>query len=339
MIAVVAVQVLNRIMHLGGIELGFRNLSKRVSLKMILFVAAVYLIWTMLWVRTIYESVWWAIRSFVTLRFIAELMNAASFTTSGFLFKDIYATQLAVYAVLLVFPTICILINLRRWKFGRNGKPVNHIEALFAIVSLAYVVFSYALYLAGRDHHLLADGLIYFSIMSSVSMGFVLLSQTRSPVSPRLRSLCFLGLLVFLYVSFPIVSFSKEAYNTYVPSQNAGLTFVAGYVDAYNNSLAMSSDQQFVPYLNMSKSIGLLSLRATNFPPNLNKTHPDYVVIHANSFFVRALRYDLSLQENRITLARDYLERSVLYDKVYSNRDFNLYYLNNETAYVGEHRR
>jgi len=61
------------------------------------------------------------------------------------------------------------------------------------------------------------------------------------------------------------------------------------------------------------------------FPPDLNKTAPDIIVLRINAYFMISMRYDLSFENNRFTELRENLTRSSNYNRVYANPDFEIY--------------
>jgi hypothetical protein len=70
------------------------------------------------------------------------------------------------------------------------------------------------------------------------------------------------GLVAFLVCTFPFISYSKEAYNTFTPSAGAGLSFLSTNINLEDKTLSMGYDQQLASYVDLSQDLYLLS-----FPP------------------------------------------------------------------------
>ena len=333
-ICIAIIEVLNKIRYLGKMEDIFRNITSRVSLETVSFLVVAWFAWTISWASVVYKGVWYSIYRVVTLQFMKYFEKAVKFTTKqGFIYGYINNIELTVYGLLMVFPAISILMNLRRWISKENERSVNHIEVLFALSSAAFAVFSYALFLSSGDHHLLGRGLIFFAIMGAVNMALTLMPSHKRHANQKLGGLICLALVLFFYSTFPLVSYSKEAYNTYTPSQKAGFTFIAKYADTVTKNFSASSDQQLMGFIDARKSF--VTRTTIDFPPNMTIIQPDYIALHSYAYFVYAMRYDMSFQNNTYTRIQAILYDSVAYDRVYSNVKFELYYKNSEFTSTG----
>jgi hypothetical protein len=333
-ICIAIIEVLNKIRFLGRMEASFKNITSRVSLETVSFLVVAWFAWTISWASVVYKGVWYSIYRVVTLQFMIYFEKAVKFTTKqGFIYGYINNIELIVYGLLMVFPAIAILRNLRRWLSKENERSVNHIEVLFALASVAYAVFSYALFLSSGDHHLLGRGLVFFAIMASVNMAITLLPSTKLRTNQKLGGVICLALVLFFYSTFPLVSYSTDAYNTYTPTQKAGFTFISKYADTVTKSFSSSSDQQLMGFVDPRKSF--VARSTIDFPPNMTIIQPDYIAMHTNAYFVYAMRYDMSFQNNTYTRIQTILYDSVAYDRVYSNVRFELYYKNTEETGVG----
>jgi hypothetical protein len=119
-----------------------------------------------------------------------------------------------------------------------------------------------------------------------------------------------------------VVSYSKEAYNSFTPSAGAGLSFLSTKVDLSQRNVSMSSRQQLASYVDLSKGLILLP-----FPPNSSETLPDIVAMRINGYFLLSMRTDLSFTNNSFTQLSQNLTSSPFYNKVYSNSRFEVFAL------------
>jgi hypothetical protein len=126
--------------------------------------------------------------------------------------------------------------------------------------------------------------------------------------------------LLFVLFSFPLISYSKEAYNTFPPSEGVGMNFIASHIRLNGKRISMDAKQQLIAFVNPSEYFS-----AVEFPPNLNKTQPDIVVLRNTAFFERAMRYDLSFDTNEFTQLQGNIEQNSWYNKVYSSTTFEIY--------------
>jgi len=127
-------------------------------------------------------------------------------------------------------------------------------------------------------------------------------------------------LVVFLVCTFPVISYSKEAYNPFTPSADAGLQFLSDKVDLSQHSVSMTSSQQLASYANLSEGLDLV-----RFPPNLASNEPDVIAMRINGYFLISMRNDLSFTDNGYTRLAANLEEDSDYSKVYSNSQFEVF--------------
>jgi len=300
-----------------------KGIFSRFSLSALLFLGVVWFAWTRFWSSQIYLSVGYSLRRFFTLSFLSELSSASQFTTGseGFIYRNLYLLNQSVYVLFVILDVSFIALHLKSWFIKRKTNYVGLLGALFAFSSLVYAAYAYLLFMAGGTHHLLGRGLIFFTLAGSVCAAILLLGRlSKSRFWIGFKGFVLVSLVVFLFASFPIISYNKEAYNTFTPSQNTGLSFVATWIDVSRSSISISTDQQLVSYINLSRGINLLT-----YDPEQN-ARPDYVVLRINSYFAMAMRYDLSFEDNYFTRLRTSLENEAAYGRIYSDGTFDIYY-------------
>lgn len=295
-----------------------------VLVSFLLFLGTVWFAWTMLQVVSIYETVEYALSDIVTLRFLGRLEYVLGWTAGGqsFIYPEIHQLNLAVYVIFLLFVSFLLLLDLTRGRFACKRdvitKHVSHERITFvAFSSLIYAAFGYMLFLATDQRFLLGRGLLFYIFMASIYISKHLVRQNQR--GKDFKEFVVVSMVLFLLISFPIVSYSKEAYNTFTPSAAQGLTFVS-HIDLSRKSISMSFDQQLAAYVNLSEGV-----LVEKYPPNLNMTSPDFVVLRINAFFYSAMRGGLSFERNSYTELQDDLRGKIGYNKIYSSPTFEVY--------------
>jgi hypothetical protein len=315
----------------------FSILSKRISVSesfpfdtsvlpsVLFFLGIVWFAWTMYQVMAISETVEYAILDIVTLQFVNRLGNVLGWTAGAgggsFIYSEIHQLNLGIYVVFLFFVSVLLLVDVMRRLARKNDVAANHTGhkrmTFVAFSSILYAGFGYMLFLATDQRFLLGRGLLFYIIMASIYISSHLVRQNQK--YGIFKGFVVVSLILFLFVSFPLISYSKEAYNTFTPSAARGLTFVSG-IDLSKHSISTSFDQQLAAYVDLSEGV-----LAERYPPLLNVTTAEFIVLRINSFFYNAMRSSLSFERNRYTELRDSLREDTRYNLIYSSPTFEVY--------------
>jgi hypothetical protein len=189
--------------------------------------------------------------------------------------------------------------------------------------SFAFIAMSYLLLLGTGDHHLLYRGQILFVLMISI---YIVSHFSFKKPKNQSYLILFSSWMAVLLFTFPIISYSIGAYNSFPVSERDGIVFVANYGKVSGKSISMGADQQLSPFINLTESVDFVG-----FPPDFNKTLPDIIMLRRSSFYVIAMRYDLSFENNRFVSLQDQLTNDVQYDRVFANPNIGVYILNNQS--------
>ncbi len=122
-----------------------------------------------------------------------------------------------------------------------------------------------------------------------------------------------------------MISYSKEAYNTFTPAANMGLSFIGTYVDVSQRTISMGMVQQLASYVNLSRGLHMVEFYKLTGPEELDALSPDIVVLRINTYYAVSMRYDASFENNSYTQLSDALEQNPSYIRVYSNSQFEVY--------------
>ncbi len=293
------------------------------------FTCAIWGVWT-LYASSVYPGVKTSVASVLNFNFLSRLLVVSDFATggAGFIYPTIHYLSLGIYALILFLFFSGRLISVADLKrfFGRMISVLTAKRLSFIFAAVIYAALGFLLYLSSGERFLLGRGLLYFIFFGSLIIVSYFITQPTKWKSVRLmlflkaRLLVVFALIIFLVCTFPVISYSKEAYNTFTPSANAGLQFMSTNTDLSEHSLSMSNSQQLASYVNITN--GLTTVR---FPPNMSKVNPDIVAMRINGYFQVSMRTDLSFTNNSYTQLSDYLTQSSEYNRVYSNQNFDVY--------------
>lgn len=306
-----------------GFSGSIRGIRLKVSVKTVLFLVILWLSWTFYVSFYVYPSIGYTISRIVSLRFLSQIEHVSRFTSSGgFYYNNISLLEEGVYATIAAFALITILLTLVKLVLHRKRNVTDFLGFLFSLLTLLFAAFGYALFLSTGEQTLLGRGLVFFVITGGVCMALLLLdpsSNLKRAKFYRAKTLLTTLLIMLFFVSFPIVSYSREAYNTFTPSFGEGMSFLSTHANLSNLSVSLSSYQQLAAYVNLSNGLNL-----AGYPPPSNET-PNFVVLTINSFFDNALRYALNFTNNNYTVLQQHLNANTSYDEIYSNPAFHVY--------------
>ncbi|TRZ80615.1 hypothetical protein D4R86_04020 [bacterium] len=297
----------------------FSSIHDSVSFLWILTIA--WLSWTVYHAMSSYPGLETAFLSIFNFGFLSRILNVSNFTVGGqgFIYPELHTLGLIIYGLFLLimlFPFFEYLIHGLGNKTAKPNLMYDKMALSFAAVINA--VMGFFLFLSSSERFLLGRGLLYFLLFGSMVFATYFLNSGQ--FISKLRKIFALGLIIFLFCSFPVISYSKEAYNSFTPSAEAGLIFLSSTVDLSKNSLSMGVDQQLAAYMDLSKDF-----ISVPFPPNLTSESPDVIVLRINSYYVISMRYDLSFTNNSYTVLEENLAMNSDYNKIYSNSRFEIY--------------
>ncbi len=291
------------------------------SVSLFLILTITWLGWTAYYATTKYPGLETAFSSIFNFSFLSRIINVTNFVGGqGFIYPEIHTLSLIIYGLFLIatlFPFIEYLLHRLGNKTSKlNSSMYDKIALSFAAVINAGLGFF--LFLSSGERFLLGRGLLYFLLFGSMVIAIYILKSKQ--FIDKTRKIFVFGIIILLFCSFPVISYSKEAYNSFTPSAEAGLTFLSAKVDLSKNSLSMGGKQQLATYMDLSKDFNSIA-----FPPNLESESPDVIAMRINSYYVISMRYDLSFTNNSYIDLKEDLAMNLEYNKIYSNSDFEIY--------------
>lgn len=301
-----------------------------------LFLFFFWFYWTTYEAAPNYIGVDTPLSNILDLSFLGNILKALTWTTGGqgFIYPIISQLSLMIYGVFLV--SVLLIFALVFFKMLRKNKSMtdsDYLRLRLSLMALGSAVVSYLLFSSSGERFLLGRGLIFLLLMSSICMATFLVQIKETNVHRykkliRIPNVALFVFILFLVCSFPVISYSKEAYNTFTPPAQEGLEFIST-LDLSNKTISMGYDQQLASYIDLTKSLNL-----TGFPVNLTKQHPEYIVMRINSYYFFSMRYYQSFSNNSYTQMHDYLNsNSSNYALIFSNNQFEVYQKINSSRY------
>jgi hypothetical protein len=303
-------------------ERDLKNTKIFLAPLMLVFLSAAWWFWTIYGAAPNYVGVDAPVSKILDLSFLTNLINTLEWTTGGqgFIYPSISQLSLAIYGIFLASLIIIGVTSLLKFVKHRKTGVDKVVPTLLTLTLTAFAsgVMSYLLFSSSGERFLLGRGLIFFILMSSICMA-TFFAEAKIKRLRTKTAIAFMFVLL-LFCTFPIISYSKEAYNTFTPSADAGLNFLSDKIDLSKKTLSMTNDQQLASYADLTEGLKLIG-----FPPDMAYQPPDVAVIRVNSFYLMAMRYDLSLTNNSVTTLTDNLTQNLDYNHVYTNSAFEIY--------------
>lgn len=298
--------------------------SRRFLLPLLFFIGIIWFSWTVFYAMSYYSGIETAVISMFNFNFITRIFQVSGFTVGGqgFIFPQIHQLSLAIYGVFLaltLFPFIGylkrVLLRIKTAKFNI----IMYDKMALSLAAIINAIIGFLLFLSSGERFLLGRGLFYFIFFGSMVIATYFVSSGQ--ISNKTKKILAFVLVTVLVCSFPVISYSKEAYNSYTPSAGAGLSFLSTKVDLSQNSLSMGMDQQIGAYANLSQG-----LVAAPFPPNMTDgSPPDVIVMRINAYYVISMRYDFSFTNNSYNDLKDDLTVNTDFNMIYANPRFEIY--------------
>jgi len=299
------------------------DFSRHFLLPLLFFLGIVWFSWTVFYTMSYYSGLGTTFLNALNLTFLTRLFTLTDFTmgSQGFIFPQIHQLSLAIYGLFLALTSLPFIEYLKRVLLGDKKTKFNlttYNKMALSLAAIINAVLGFLLFLSSGERFLLGRGLLYFILMGCMVIATYFVSSGQA--GSKAKKIIALGLITVLFCSFPIISYSKEVYNSFTPSSGAGLRFLSSNVNLSQNSLSMGMDQQLAAYADLSQ--GLVPLP---FPPNMTADSPDVIVLRINSYFVISMRYDMSFTNNSYNSLKDNLTANPLYNTIYANPRFEVY--------------
>jgi hypothetical protein len=292
-----------------------------------------------------------SIYNIVTLRFASgiDLLGRKVTNTAGYLFPQISLTgKLLSYTYVLV-PAIFLwgairglhvldLLKRPGSLFREVARGLGFGRLLMISVAFLCTVASVASVMSGleigeRSFYLWNRTFFYCVLAVSAFVGSSMFSaegadRQRIGRYSKAFVLCWLCLLAMTY---PIVHAESEAYQSYPPSEGAGIVFLSSYVLMDGITISMFLPHQLAAYANVNLKFSYLQSdvhRAELLSKLIGNdwTHlPDVMVFRGTEYFYLVAMYDKSFQNSTYRREVASIITMSRFNRVYSDATFEIY--------------
>jgi hypothetical protein len=287
--------------------------SRKIAFSLLLLLSVSWFLWTYFEAASNYVGITAPFYRVISFEFLNSLSGSVQWTTGGqgFIFPLIGQLSLFVYAAVgLLIVLVCgpsILFFFLKKGFDYTLR----IRLQLAFAALGSAAIGYLLFSSSGERFLLGRGLLFFLLFGSITIAAF---ATNTKIKSKTLVPFLVPVVLFLAVTFPVVAYSKESYNTFTPQACEVLSFIGAKMDLTNKTISMGYDQQLASYVDLSKGFKLVG-----FPPDMEANKPDIIVLRLNYYYLLAMRYEFSFSNNSYTQIQTYLANCTDYNLVFSN--------------------
>ena len=260
--------------------------------------------------------------------FPSELKTTKSFLLgTPFIYKNIYNLNKAIYFLyaFLVFIGLSFVFyqstGLQPKKFKDYYSKPNGLSKAELLMFISIPILLLLTILLGERGHVLIERGLTFAILaiSSLIASVVIKMYNRyNSIARKFISIIVTALILLLTVSFPIVSYSIDAYTSFPISEEAGLKFLAKYMPLEEKILATSAGTQLNLYkLKRAEDIKIWIKRSLN--------EADILAFRKSGYYYASMRQELSFEDNWFVRYLNVVSTSNKFDSVYYNPTFSVY--------------
>ena len=234
-----------------------------------------------------------------------------------FIYGGIHKLNLFVYFLyaLLAAAGIMYIVTVEYYR----RKSIRHFllrfgglnrNQLFLILS-GVLLFVLTILLAESDHVLLERSLTFLILVLSCLIASVIVELYYSGVLVKLLSAIVVGAVLFLTLSFPVVTYSIEAYTNFPASEKVALEFIADDVLVEQKTISTSFSGQLLLFT-------FNFIRQPMSEEDISEG-TEVIAFRSTGYYYTAMRHELSFEDNSFTRYREAVADYTGYDKVYLN--------------------
>jgi hypothetical protein len=212
-------------------------------------------------------------------------------------------------------------IYVRKWRIHTAITSCDKKQAILVAAAIIYIMFAI---LSGimNSPDLLERGLTFAVLMAAASISRSITKSSFWNRQNYCRCQLFpVALMSALAITYPVVAYSTEAYNSFPFSEKAGLDFLAHRVDLTGRTVAIPYEGQLAIYEVDLSSTHFYVLHGPQIW-NLEYLHPDVFVYRQTGYYNAAIRWDKSFEQNRYSQYEIDLRS---YNRIYYSHSFQIY--------------
>jgi len=224
--------------------------------------------------------------------------------------KSIYFIYAAVAAVVTVWALTANLLRLKSvktWVMGLGGLSRSQWFLLIATPVLLILTVLLGEYELG-EYGLTERSLTFIILTLSAIIASILLKSLSSEVLQRAKTWFCVVLVVILTLSFPVVSYSKDAYTSIPESELSA----AGFVESHKLVVVKPVDGQEIIFPGFQPA-------GWNWDTKKLPLQYNSVMFRSTGYYYHAMRTELSFSDNEFVQARETFINGNEYNKIYSS--------------------
>ena len=282
-----------------------------------------------------------ALYKIVTLEFATELQDITTRASSvHYLYPEINILSkivdysILIIALILIGHLIAIFYSIgldptkgRKELLLEVRSKIRFEELFFLATALLCFPFSILLNLSGQGvGGLYERSYFYFVFTIAVYIGLNVQGKKICSLRRTWKKYLMFSLVVwftFIALIYPLKAYPNYSYEAYPPSEGLGMQFVSSSVRLNGKTISMYLYFQLASYISPETHFSSDYYELSDF--SVSKPYPEIIVFRKSMYFDIALRYDLSLNDNRYLQAISEVNNLTDFNRVYSNPTFNVY--------------
>jgi hypothetical protein len=306
-----------------------QNIKSQIIIAGLLFICILgWYFWPQISFVSSQDSILSSITENLSNRILPDDLNNTLQLTMGqsFLYSYISSINRVIYLLYGLLVSILIFLvlfityrkhgNFRSWVIFLGGLSRNNLY----LIIVAPILLVATILMSELDPVLMERGLTLAIMAISgivASLFYVLLKRTTGFNKILMWSGTFL-VLIILVLTFPLVSYSIDAYSSFPSSEEHGLEFISDHSQLSSKILVDSSAPQIILFQPvMNNSLSTFS--------SLIIEKSDIFIIRSTAYYYASLRYDFSFDNNRITRNKNILDTSLEINSIYFNPTTSIY--------------
>ena len=132
-------------------------------------------------------------------------------------------------------------------------------------------------------------------------------------------------IVLFVVLTYPVVSYSIDAYTSFPQSENRGLQYLTSNVPLDNKLISIGAAGQLSSYTKPPTNYKFVY---STF--NISNIRPDIIIFRNSYYFYISMRFDLSFENNTYTKLFKEINSSELYNKIYVSETVDIFIRNKD---------
>lgn len=263
---------------------------------------------------------------------------------SPFIYPEIYLLNQLIYIGYVIMAIILLFYLVQSSsKPAKRGIKTKIIDAIRKVgykngvlltTALLYILLIIILVILTNAYVLIERGLSLFILLISLFISSNIIKIQKSSTNNKVKTknnkyktVCSTSIVLLVVLSYPIVSYSIDAYNSFPQSENYGLQFLTSDIPLNDKIITIGMPGQLSGYTKPPTNYAF-----TYKLQSISERQPDIIVFRNTDYFYMSMRRDLSFENNSYTRLYEEVNSSKLYDKIYASETFKIFIKNENSS-------